>query len=219
MYVKPPYLLSHSQFPFAWVSMFVFDNSRWTTHVPKESLPAEEEIPPSGWSCQLLSVASLMKTQTFEHLRLIPKIVHWLSHQNNPRGFNLYWLGSFASLRAYFTFKRRVSYFITATYMPAVVLVILSWCCFWIGRSAVPARVTLSITTILTTILLYGSVNSNMPKVILVISKTLAAFALMTVSVKLWLNTNLFQIIFLIWLSVITVTDNREACFCYFVQA
>lgn len=73
--------------------------------------------------------------------------------------------GSFASLRAFFTFKRRVSYFITATYMPAVVLVILSWCCFWINRSAVPARVTLSITTILTTILLYGSVNSNMPKV------------------------------------------------------
>ena len=75
--------------------------------------------------------------------------------------------GSFASLQAFFTFKRRVSYFITATYMPAVVLVILSWCCFWIHRSAVPARVTLSITTILTTILLYGSVNSNMPKVIL----------------------------------------------------
>ncbi|XP_058958901.2 gamma-aminobutyric acid receptor subunit alpha-3 [Pocillopora verrucosa] len=73
--------------------------------------------------------------------------------------------GSFASLRAFFTFKRRVSYFITATYMPAMVLVILSWCCFWITRAAVPARVTLSITTILTTILLYGSVNSNMPKV------------------------------------------------------
>ena len=75
--------------------------------------------------------------------------------------------GSFTSLQAFFTFKRRVSYFITATFMPAVVLVILSWCCFWIDPSAVPARVALSITTILTTILLYGSVNSNMPKVIL----------------------------------------------------
>lgn len=73
--------------------------------------------------------------------------------------------GSFASLRAVFTFKRRVSYFISATYMPAIILVILSWCCFWIQRTAVPARITLSITTILTTILLYGSVNSNMPKV------------------------------------------------------
>ncbi|XP_073239656.1 gamma-aminobutyric acid receptor subunit beta-2-like [Porites lutea] len=73
--------------------------------------------------------------------------------------------GSFTSLQAFFTFKRRVSYFITTTFMPAVVLVILSWCCFWIDRSAVPARVALSITTILTTILLYGSVNSNMPKV------------------------------------------------------
>ena len=83
-------------------------------------------------------------------------------------------VGSFASLRAFFTFKRRVSYFITATYMPAVVLVILSWCCFWISRSAVPARVTLSITTILTTILLYGAVNSNMPKVTFTMSTVLA---------------------------------------------
>ncbi|XP_068746968.1 gamma-aminobutyric acid receptor subunit beta-2-like [Montipora capricornis] len=73
--------------------------------------------------------------------------------------------GSFASLRAVFTFKRRVSYFITATYMPAMVLVILSWCCFWINRAAVPARVTLSITTILTIIFLYGNINANMPKV------------------------------------------------------
>ena len=80
--------------------------------------------------------------------------------------------GSFTSLQAFFTFKRRVSYFITATFMPAVVLVILSWCCFWIDRSAVPARVALSITTILTTILLYGSVNSNMPKVILLKQQT-----------------------------------------------
>lgn len=81
--------------------------------------------------------------------------------------------GSFASLRAFFTFKRRVSYFITATYMPAVVLVILSWCCFWINRAAVPARVTLSITTILTIIYLYGNTNANMPKVIFLFLTTL----------------------------------------------
>ncbi|EDO43149.1 predicted protein, partial [Nematostella vectensis] len=73
--------------------------------------------------------------------------------------------GSFASLRAEFTFKRRVAYFITATYMPAMILVILSWCTFWIHRNAVPARVTLSITTILTTILLTSSTNGSMPKV------------------------------------------------------
>ncbi|KXJ20118.1 gamma-aminobutyric acid receptor subunit rho-1 [Exaiptasia diaphana] len=73
--------------------------------------------------------------------------------------------GSFASLRAEFVFKRRVSFFITATYMPAMILVILSWCTFWIHRNAVPARVTLSITTILSTILLTSTVNASMPKV------------------------------------------------------
>jgi len=54
---------------------------------------------------------------------------------------------------------------VSAIYVPAVVLVVLSWCCFFIQPEAIPARVGLSITTILTSILLQGSVNSNMPKV------------------------------------------------------
>lgn len=73
--------------------------------------------------------------------------------------------GSFASLRATFSFRRRTESFVSAIYVPAVVLVVLSWCCFFIQPDAVPARIGLSITTILTSILLQGSVNSNMPKV------------------------------------------------------
>lgn len=49
--------------------------------------------------------------------------------------------------------------------MPSVILVILSWCSFWIAPDAIPARISLSITTILSTLLLSGSVNSQMPKV------------------------------------------------------
>jgi hypothetical protein len=64
-----------------------------------------------------------------------------------------------------FSFKRRLEFFIFSVFTPAVILVILSWCCFWISRQAVPARVALGITTILTTILLSSSVNRDMPKV------------------------------------------------------
>ncbi|XP_048585336.1 gamma-aminobutyric acid receptor subunit beta-like [Nematostella vectensis] len=72
---------------------------------------------------------------------------------------------TFASLKAVFSFKRRIEFFIFSAFTPAIILVILSWCCFWISSQAVPARVSLGITTILTTILLSSSVNSNMPRV------------------------------------------------------
>jgi len=77
----------------------------------------------------------------------------------------LSFLESFSSLKVVFSFKRRLEFFIFSVFTPAVILVILSWCCFWISRQAVPARVSLGITTILTTILLSSSVNTDMPKV------------------------------------------------------
>ena len=64
-----------------------------------------------------------------------------------------------------FSFKRRLEYFVSSVFSPAVTLVVLSWCCFWISRYAVPARVSLGITTILTAIVLFGSVNEAMPPV------------------------------------------------------
>ena len=73
--------------------------------------------------------------------------------------------GSFASLSVVFSFKRRLEYFVSSVFSPAVTLVVLSWCCFWISRFAVPARVSLGITTILTAIVLFGSVNEAMPPV------------------------------------------------------
>ena len=73
--------------------------------------------------------------------------------------------GSFASLTAVFSFRRRTESFISSIFVPSIVLVVLSWCCFYISPAAVPARVALSITTILTSILLKGNVNRDMPKV------------------------------------------------------
>ncbi|XP_029212017.1 glycine receptor subunit beta-like isoform X2 [Acropora millepora] len=73
--------------------------------------------------------------------------------------------GSFASLIVVFSFKRRLEFFISSVFTPAVTLVVLSWCCFWIDRMAIPARVSLGITAILTIIILCGNVNAEMPPV------------------------------------------------------
>ena len=79
--------------------------------------------------------------------------------------FPFWHAGSFAGLSVIFSFKRRLEYFVSSVFSPGVTLVMLSWCCFWISRDAVPARASLGITIILTAIVLCGSVNEAMPPV------------------------------------------------------
>ncbi|KAI3386690.1 hypothetical protein SNEBB_004871 [Seison nebaliae] len=49
-----------------------------------------------------------------------------------------------------FKLKRRIGYFIFQTYVPSILIVMLSWVSFWINHEATSARVALGITTVLT---------------------------------------------------------------------
>ena len=62
-------------------------------------------------------------------------------------------------------FQRRTMYYIFQMYIPCVCIVALSWVSFWIDPHAIPARVGLGITTVLTICYMLGSVNSNLPRV------------------------------------------------------
>ncbi|KAJ7356375.1 hypothetical protein OS493_025484 [Desmophyllum pertusum] len=73
--------------------------------------------------------------------------------------------GSFDSLKATFTLKRRTTYFIFQHYIPSGFLVFLSWLSFWVDRHAVPARISLVITCILSTMFLFESINSSLPRI------------------------------------------------------
>ena len=48
------------------------------------------------------------------------------------------------------TLKREFSYYMLTIYVPTCMLVIVSWFSFWIDPKAVPARVALGVTTLLT---------------------------------------------------------------------
>ena len=72
---------------------------------------------------------------------------------------------SFAGLTVTIHFQRRTMYYIFQMYLPCVCIVALSWVSFWIDPDAIPARVGLSITTVLTICYMLGSVNSNLPRV------------------------------------------------------
>uniref|UniRef100_A0A672JTK7 Gamma-aminobutyric acid type A receptor subunit rho2 n=1 Tax=Sinocyclocheilus grahami TaxID=75366 RepID=A0A672JTK7_SINGR len=64
-----------------------------------------------------------------------------------------------------FSLRRHIFFFLLQTYFPATLMVMLSWVSFWIDCRAVPARVSLGITTVLTMSTIITGVNASMPRV------------------------------------------------------
>ncbi|KAI7804226.1 gamma-aminobutyric acid receptor subunit rho-1 isoform X1 [Triplophysa rosa] len=73
--------------------------------------------------------------------------------------------GWYNRLYVHFTLRRHIFFFLLQTYFPATLMVMLSWVSFWIDRRAVPARVPLGITTVLTMSTIITGVNASMPRV------------------------------------------------------
>lgn len=48
--------------------------------------------------------------------------------------------GQYPKLVLHFALRRNVLFFILETYVPSILLVVLSWVSFWISQSSVPAR-------------------------------------------------------------------------------
>lgn len=62
-------------------------------------------------------------------------------------------------------FKREFSYYLIQIYIPCCMLVIVSWVSFWLDQSAVPARVSLGVTTLLTMATQTSGINASLPPV------------------------------------------------------
>ena len=73
--------------------------------------------------------------------------------------------GSFSILQARFSLKRQVGFYILQTYIPSMLIVALSWVSFWVSKDAVPARITLGVTTVLTMTTQLSTSRSNSMKV------------------------------------------------------
>ena len=57
--------------------------------------------------------------------------------------------GNFTQIVSEFELTRRVGWYILELYIPCGLIVILSWVSFWLSTSAVAARVTLGVSTVL----------------------------------------------------------------------
>ncbi|KAM4016038.1 gamma-aminobutyric acid receptor subunit delta isoform 2-T2 [Anomaloglossus baeobatrachus] len=72
--------------------------------------------------------------------------------------------GQFPRLTLRFQLKRNRGMYIIQSYVPSILLVAMSWVSFWISQSAVPARVSLGITTVLTMTTLMVSASTSLPR-------------------------------------------------------
>ena len=71
---------------------------------------------------------------------------------------------NFTILEGQIQLKRLYSVYIYQIYIPAALLVVLSWVSFWINRNATPARASVGVTTVLTMLTLATQSQQNMEK-------------------------------------------------------
>ncbi|XP_043207383.1 glycine receptor subunit alphaZ1-like [Amphibalanus amphitrite] len=76
-----------------------------------------------------------------------------------------YATGNFTCVQVVFTFKRRLGYYLFHTYIPTCLIVIMSWISFWVRPEAVPARVTLGVTSLLTLTTQHSNSQKALPPV------------------------------------------------------
>ena len=77
----------------------------------------------------------------------------------------LFFLGEYSCLKVELILKREFSYYLITIYVPCCMLVIVSWVSFWLDPNAVPARVSLGVTTLLTMSTQTASINNSLPPV------------------------------------------------------
>ncbi|KAK3593560.1 hypothetical protein CHS0354_018647 [Potamilus streckersoni] len=73
--------------------------------------------------------------------------------------------GKYQRLSLSFKLQRNIGYFIFQTYLPSILIVMLSWVSFWINHEATSARVALGITTVLTMTTISNGVRSSLPRI------------------------------------------------------
>lgn len=71
---------------------------------------------------------------------------------------------SFDTLKLHVKFDRDFGLYFLRDFFPCVMIVMLSWMAFWINHKAIPARVALGITTVLTIVTMTNSIRATAPK-------------------------------------------------------
>ena len=72
-------------------------------------------------------------------------ITYYLTHK-----YIYFSIGNYSCLVAKFHLSRSIGFHMVQSYIPTMLIVIISWVSFWMEPDAVPGRITLGVTTLLT---------------------------------------------------------------------
>ncbi|CAG7828208.1 unnamed protein product [Allacma fusca] len=73
-------------------------------------------------------------------------------------------IGNYSCLVAEFHLSRSLGFHLVQSYLPTILMVVISWVSFWMDVNSVPGRVTLGITTLLTVSSISTSIQENLPQ-------------------------------------------------------
>ncbi|GIX80262.1 gamma-aminobutyric acid receptor subunit rho-1 [Caerostris darwini] len=116
------------------------------------------------------------KIQSLKYELLPPRSYRTKAKFNHDSWF------SYTCLYANFTFARKISASLLNVYIPSTLVVFLSWTSFWIDVGAVPARITLGVTSFLTLVTQMIQARNSLP-----------AISYMT-AMDIWLFACLFKV-------------------------
>lgn len=74
-------------------------------------------------------------------------------------------LGNFSRLVVFFRFERQIGHHLIQTFAPSTLVVMLSWFSFWLDLDAIPGRVALLVTSMLTLVTMFTGLKSDIPPV------------------------------------------------------
>lgn len=88
------------------------------------------------WACFMIQFFSKLRSHTVIALACRQTNVYW-------SGICFSLSGTYQRLSLSFKLQRNIGYFVFQTYLPSILIVMLSWVSFWINHEATSARVAL----------------------------------------------------------------------------
>jgi len=74
-------------------------------------------------------------------------------------------IGNYSCLVAKFHLPRSIGFHMVQSYVPTILIVVISWVSFWMDQDSVPGRTTLGVTTLLTVSTKSAGLNAETPQV------------------------------------------------------